>query len=216
LAGHRDSSLRIPSPVIVTISNEYGSGALAVAERAARALGYDYIDRQLPVVVAKRLHITPEAVEASEDSQRTLGELLVDGLERATPELAQAVGAEPLDEELVAAVAAAVCEYAAKGDCVIVGRGAFAILGARPDVLRVFMRAPREWRVAHVVETTDVSREIVEGEIERVDRARAAHIRQWYGLAFGDPQNYDLCIDTSRLNAAQSAASIVAAVQARA
>jgi cytidylate kinase len=202
--------------VIVTISNEYGSGALAVAERAARALGYAYVDRQLPVVVAKRLHITPEAVEASEDSQRTLGELLLDGLERATPELAQAVAAEPLDEELLAAVAAAVREYTSAGDCVIVGRGAFAILGDRPDVLRVFMHAPREWRVAHVVETTRVRPDVAEAEIERVDRARIAYIRQWYGLTFGDLQNYDLCIDTSRLNAAQSAASIVAAVQARA
>ena len=201
--------------MIVTISNEYGSGALAVAERAARALGYRFVDRQLPVVVAKRLRITPEEVEASEDSRRTLGERLVDSLERATPETAQASAAEPLDEELVAAVAAAVREYAAKGNCVIVGRGAFAILGARPDVLRVFMHAPREWRVAHVMETTHVPRDLAEGEIDRVDRARIAYIRQWYGLTFGDPQNYDLCIDSSRLDAAQSAASIVAAVQAR-
>jgi cytidylate kinase len=202
--------------VIVTISNQYGSGALAVAARAARALGYRFVDRQRPVVVGKRLHITPEAVEASEDSRRTLGERLVDSLERATPETAQASAAEPLDEELLAAVAAAVREYAAKGSCVIVGRGAFAILGARPDVLRVFMRAPREWRVAHVMETTHVPRDLAEGEIDRVDRARTAYIRQWYGLSFGDPQNYDLCIDTSRLDTAQSAASIVAAVQARA
>jgi cytidylate kinase len=121
-----------------------------------------------------------------------------------------------LDEELVAAVAAAVREYAAKGNCVIVGRGASAILGARPDVLRAFMHAPREWRVAHVMETTRVTRDLAEGESDRVDRARVAYIRQWYGLSFGDLQNYDLCIDTSRLDAAQSAASIVAAVQARA
>ena len=148
--------------MVVTISNQYGSGALAVSERAARALGYRYVDRQLPVVVAKRLHITPEAVEASEDSRRTLGERLVDSLERATPETAEASAAEPLDEELLAAVAAAVREYAAKGNCVIVGRGAFAILGARPDVLRVFMHAPREWRVAHVMETTHVPRDLAE------------------------------------------------------
>jgi cytidylate kinase len=178
-------------------------------------LGYDYIDRQLPVVVAKRLHITPEAVEASEDSQRTLGELLLDGQERATPELAQAA-TDPLDEELRAAVATAVREYSAKGDCIIVGRGAFAILGARPDVLRVFMHAPREWRVTLVMEREHETRDRAEGEIDRVDRARIAYVRQWYGLAFGDMQNYDLCIDTSRLNAAQSAASIVAAVHARA
>ena len=82
--------------------------------------------------------------------------------------------------------------------------------------LRVFMHAPREWRVAHVMESTHERRDLAEGEIDRVDRARVAYVRQWYGLTFGDARNYDLCIDTSRLDAAQSAASIVAAVQARA
>jgi CMP/dCMP kinase len=207
--------LRISSPVIVTVSNEYGSGALAIASRAAEMLGYRYVDRQLPVVVAKRLRITPEAVEASEDSQRSLGERLIDSLERATPELAEATATQPLDEELVRAVAQAVREAASAGHCVIVGRGAYAILGERPDVLRVFMHAPRDWRISHVVKTSNVSREIAEAELERVDRARIAYIRQWYGLTFGDMRNYDLCIDTSRLEAVQSCAAVVAAVRAR-
>jgi cytidylate kinase len=207
--------LRISSPVIVTVSNEYGSGALAIASRAAEMLGYRYVDRQLPVVVAKRLRITPEAVEASEDSQRSLGERLIDSLERATPELAEATATQPLDEELVRAVAQAVREAASAGHCVIVGRGAYAILGERPDVLRVFMHAPRDWRISHVTKTSNVSREIAEAELERVDRARIAYIRQWYGLTFGDMRNYDLCIDTSRLEAVQSCAAVVAAVRAR-
>lgn len=202
--------------MILTISNEYGSGALAIAALAADALGYDYVDQQLPVVVAKRLRITPEAVEASEDSRPTLGERLLNSLERATPELAQASAAQPLDEELLAAVQVAVGEYASRGDCVIVGRGAWAILGARPDVLRIFVHAPRDWRIARVVESTQARRDIAEAEVDRVDRARAAYIREWYGLTFGDPTNYDLCIDTSRLDAEQSAAAIVAAVRARA
>ena len=201
--------------MIVTVSNEYGSGALAIASRAAEMLGYRYVDRQLPVVVAKRLRITPEAVEASEDSQRSLGERLIDSLERATPELAEATATQPLDEELVRAVAQAVREAASAGHCVIVGRGAYAILGERPDVLRVFMHAPRDWRISHVVKTSNVSREIAEAELERVDRARIAYIRQWYGLTFGDMRNYDLCIDTSRLEAVQSCAAVVAAVRAR-
>jgi cytidylate kinase len=199
--------------VIVTISNEYGSGALAIAERVANELGYDYVDQQLPVVVAKRLRTTPEAVEASEDTIPSLGQRLLSGLELATPELAQATAAQPLDEELLSAVARAVREFASRGDCVIVGRGASAILGARPGVLRVFMHAPRDWRVAHVVATTHVRREVAEAELERVDRARVAYIRQWYGLTFGDVRNYDLCIDVSRFDAAQSVAAIVAGVR---
>jgi cytidylate kinase len=201
--------------VIVTISNEYGSGALEIAKRVADRLGYEYVDQQLPVVVAKRLRVTPEAVEANEDAAPTLGERFLTGLERATPELAEASAAEPFDEELLHAVQDAVREYASHGNVVIVGRGASAILGPRLDVLRVFIRAPREWRIARTEEAMHARREIAEAEVDRVDRARSAYIRDWYGLSFGDPQNYDLCLDVSRLGAAETAALIIAAVRER-
>ncbi len=200
--------------MIVTVSNEYGSGALAVAERVATLLGYEYVDRQLPVVVAKRLRISPEIVEASEDAERTLGERLLTSLELATPELAEST-AEQFDEELLRAVEEAVREYASHGNAVIVGRGAGAILGIRPDVLRVFVHAPREWRIARTVETMRVDRKVAESEIDRVDRARAAYIRESYGLTFGDPRNYDLSLDASRFDTSAAAALIVDAVRAR-
>lgn len=202
-------------PVVVTISNEYGSGALAVARRVAEGLGYEFVDRQLPVVVAKRLHIAPETVDANEDAGLTLGERLLSGLELATPELAESSTVAPLDEELIRAVRDAVRDYAAHGDVVILGRGAGVILGARADVLRVFMHAPREWRIAHLMETTRAGRKSVESEVDRIDRARVAYIRSWYGATFGDPRIYDLCLDASRFAAAQCAALIIDAVRAR-
>ncbi len=201
--------------MIVALSNEYGSGALEIAALVAGELGYEYVDQQLPVVVAKRLRVTPQAVEANEDAAPTLGERFLSGLERATPELAEASAAEPFDEELLRAVQEAVREYAAHGNVVIVGRGASAILGPRPDVLRVFAHAPREWRIARIVETARTRREIAEAEVDRVDKARSAYLRDWYSLTFGDPQNYDLCVDTSRLGVAECAALIVAATRAR-
>ena len=199
--------------MIVTVSNEYGCGALAIAAHAARELGYRYVDEQLPVVVAKRLRISRERVDATEDSTRSLGERMMESLERATPELAQASAALPLDDDLVGAVADAVNAYARRGNCVIIGRGAWAILRGRQDVLRVFMRAPREWRVAHIVEETQLSREAAAAEIERVDRARVAYIKEWYGLTFGDARNYDIALDTSRISPARCSAAIVAAVR---
>lgn len=200
--------------MVLTISNEYGSGALEIARRVADALGYEYVDQQLPVVVAKRLRVAPEAVEANEDAERTLGERFLSSLERATPELAVASAAEAFDEELLRAVQDAVREYASHGNVVIVGRGASAILGARSDVLRVFVHAPRQWRVERIAETTHTRREAAEAELDRIDRARSAHMREWYGQTFGDPRNYDLCIDASRLDAARATAILVVAVRA--
>ena len=197
-AGHGDSPLRISSPVIVTVSNEYGSGALAIAARAAESWDTTTSTEQLPVVVAKRLRISPEEVEASEDSPRSLGERLIDSLERATPELAEPRRHAAVRRGACCGPSPAVREYASAGRCVIVGRGASAILGERPDVLRVFMHAPRDWRIAHVVKTYDVSLEIAAGRGRRVDRMRAAYIHHWYGVDVRRSGNYDLCIDTSR------------------
>jgi CMP/dCMP kinase len=201
--------------VIVTVSNEYGCGALAIAQRVASELGYEYVDRQLPVVVAKRLSVSPEAVEASEDTGRTLGERWITSLERATPELAQASMVEDFDEEMLRAVQSAVREYASHGNVVLVGRGAAVILGERPDVLRVFMYAPRAWRVAHVEQSMGIDTKTAEAEIDRVDRARTAYLRDWYGVTFGDPHAHDLCIDTSRMSEQHSADLILTAVRAR-
>ncbi len=199
----------------MTVSNEYGSGALEVAKRVAGALDYEYVDQQLPVVVAKRLRVRPEAVEANEDATPTLGERFLSELERATPELAEASAVEPFDEELLRAVQEAVREYAARGNVVIVGRGASAILGPRSDVLRVFIHAPREWRIAHVAEAAAARLETAAAEVDRVDRARSAYMRDWYAATFGDPHNYDLCIDASRFGVAECAALVVAAIRAR-
>jgi CMP/dCMP kinase len=201
--------------VVVTISNEYGAGAIAIAHRVADDLGYRCIDRQLPVVIAKRFGISPEEVEANEDTARSFGERWLASLEQATPELAVSSSLPPFDEALLAAVQEAVREYAALGDAVIVGRGAGVILGRDPGVLRVFLHAPRAWRVEHVMAAFGTDRKAAEAEVDRIDRARAAYVTAWYGQRFGDPANYDICIDTSCFDEAQCADVIVRAVRIR-
>lgn len=201
--------------VIVTISNEYGTRALSIAKLAAVQLGYEFIDRQLPVVVAKRLRVTPEDVEAAEDSSRSIGEMLISGLEVATPEITPNLG-ETFDAECLREVQNAVREYAAHGNVVIAGRGASAILGRRADVLRVFMHAPRDWRVHSVMDLFGEDEKTAAAEVERIDKARRAYLRDWYSVDFGSPANYDLSIDTSTFGIEASAALIVEAVRARA
>ncbi len=202
--------------MIVTISNQYGSGAVAIAERTAAALGYVFVDRQLPVVVAKRLQITPAQAEAADETGKSLGARLLSSLELATPEVATHAFGESFDAAYVREVQEAVCEYAAHGDAVIVGRAAGAILGRRPDVLRVFMYAPRDWRIERIAEQTALDRKAAAAEIDRIDRARAAHLRDWYGVEIGSREIVDLAIDTATFGAEGSAHLIVGAVHERA
>jgi cytidylate kinase len=202
--------------MIVTISNEYGTGAVAIARDVAERLGYELVDEQLPVVVAKRLQTTPEDVEAAEDTSRSVGERILTGLEVATPEVAASVPGESFDKRLLREVQATVREYAAKGNVVIIGRASFAILGRRSDVLRVFLHAPRDWRVHHVMHGGGVDDRTATHEVDRIDKARRSYLADWYDLKWGAIGNYDLVIDVSSFGHDGSVALIEDAVARRA
>ena len=200
--------------MIVTISNEYGCGALAISQHAAQTLGYRFVDKELPVVVAKRLQTSPDAVDATEDTSRNLGERLISGLEAGTPELGLASKTPSFDQDVFKAVQEAVREFAEHGNVFIFGRGANAVLGRRDDVLRVFMHAPRDWRLHHIMESGRVDQKTAAAEIERIDKARRSYMAEYYDLDWGDPCYYDLSIDTARFGVVRAAALIVAAVKA--
>jgi cytidylate kinase len=199
--------------VIVTISNQYGCGAIAIAERAARELGYQFVDRQLPVVVAKRMRISREEAKAADETGRSLGARLLSGLELSTPEVSVTTFGDTFDEEYIREVQRAVRDYAGRGNVVIVGRAAGVILGRRPDVLRVFMHAPRDWRIEHIETELSLNTRSATTEVDRIDKARHAHLRDWYGVTFGDPDLNDLAIDTSTFGVEGSAGLIVDAVR---
>jgi cytidylate kinase len=200
--------------MLVTISNRYGCGAIAVAARIAQQLGYALVDEQLPVVVAKKLKTSTQAVESAVEGAKSISERVLRALESGTPELRPAPGPS-FDESVMREVQAAVRECAARGNAVIVGRGANAILGARQDVLRVFMHAPRDWRIEHVAQAYGIDRRTAATEVDRIDRARTEYMRTYFDMSWSDAQNYDLCIDTSVFGEGGSAALLVAAVRAR-
>ena len=198
--------------MIVTISNLYGCGAVAVAQRVAAALHYELIDSQLPVVVAKRMQITPVQAQAVDETGRSIGARLLSSLELATPEVVVSGFGETFDEEYVREVQEAVREFAARGDVVILGRGAGAILGRRSDVLRVFMYAPRDWRIERVAGEEGLEYKAAAAEVDRIDKARRAHLRDWYNVEIGSPAVADLAIDTATFGEERSAQLIVTAV----
>jgi len=200
--------------VIVTISNQYGCGARDIAERAAAELGYAVIDRELPVVVAKRMRISDAQAEAADETGRSLGSRLLTSLELATPEVAVTNFGQTFDDDYVREVQEAVREFAARGNVVIMGRAAGAILGRRDDLVRVYLYAPLDWRIDRAAERLGGDRKTAQSEVERVDRARRAHLRDWYRVEQGSPEIVDLAIDTSSFSAQTCAELIVTAVRA--
>jgi cytidylate kinase len=188
--------------MVVTISRAYGAEGKAVATRAASQLGYRILDDALPMIEGR----SPRFRE------RLLARLGAD-----IPELSVGLVApegDALTEASALEIERAVGEAAAVGNVVIVGRCGGLILGPRPGVVRVFVRAALEVRIARVRAALDCDAARARSEIARIDEARRTFAQDRYHVVWGDPRNYDLVIDTGRFGVSGSAAIVVAAVRA--
>lgn len=83
------------------------------------------------------------------------------------------------------------------GSCVIIGRAADYVLRDRKNVVKVYIHAPKDYRVKKVMEMYGDSEEEGRRSIERSDAARAAYYKNISGYRWGDVHQYDLCIDSS-------------------
>jgi CMP/dCMP kinase len=173
------------------------------------------VQDQIAAAVAARLQISEESVAEQLEAPPPLGERILSGLFGGSPEIGTAPPS-PVDigRSVRTEVEATIRQVADTGDAIIVGWIANMILGARPDVLRVFLHAPLEWRIARIMESFHLGAAAARREVERVDNDRRTFARTEYRLDYGDPHQYDLVLDTSRFGVDGTAAVIASALEA--
>ena len=86
---------------------------------------------------------------------------------------------------------------AENGSCVIVGRAADYVLRDHPDVIRIFIRAPKAYRIRKVMEMYGDTEAEAKKNITHSDAARSAYYRAITGMEWDRCEGYDLCIDSS-------------------
>ena len=104
--------------------------------------------------------------------------------------------ADPV-KRAIAAQEKAIRRIADAGSCVIIGRSADYVLQNYPDVVRIFIYAPKSYREKKVMEMYGDSPEAAKKSIARSDAARGAYYKSVSGKEWGDPHGYELCIDAS-------------------
>lgn len=99
-------------------------------------------------------------------------------------------------QQAVAAQDRIIRRIAENGSCVIVGRSADYVLRDHPDLFRVFVYAPKDFRIKRLGEVYGDDPETAEKNIRRSDGARAAYYRNISGRVWGERENYDLMISS--------------------
>lgn len=170
--------------VIVTIARQHGSQGKKIGELVAKRLGIPYYYKELTALAAKESGLDREYIKKvnSNDGKESSHELYL-----TTSPAKYAIEAQD----------AVLKQIAKQGSCVIVGRAADYVLRNNKQLLRVFIYAPKSYRVKNVMSMYNDDERTAEKNIDRADKNRAEYYSLISGQKWGDPENYDLCIDAS-------------------
>jgi cytidylate kinase len=202
---------------VVTVAREYGSGGGIIARAAAEKLRWNLLDRALIGAVARTAGVDAHTVQRYDEHVESWWHRFNRGGIRSAAIFAGIPphDAQCFDAETEAAFARQVMlKAAARGCCVIVGRGAQCVLQDREDVLHVFIYAPWAERVERVRARSESSQD-VEQLTRMTDHDRAVYIRTYYGCDWKDPHLYHMMI-SSQIGTEMAAWMIVNAVNGEA
>ncbi|MBI3863801.1 MAG: cytidylate kinase-like family protein [Planctomycetia bacterium] len=210
-AGHHDAAIhrsaseiaaRDSRPFAVAISRETGTRGPAVARAVAGRLGWQVYDHELLELVARELHVGVELLENVDEHHITW-----------LQECVEAFAAVPAvrEQKYVRRMIEVMLTLAARGRCVIVGRGSPFVLPPA-TTLRVRLSAPREDRITVIADELKLSRYDAARHVDRTDRERKQFVRLHFLHDPADPHHYDLSVNTSQFAVDDCASLIVDAL----
>jgi cytidylate kinase len=187
--------------VIVAISREHGTAGKYIGQLIAERLEIPFYYKEMTALAAQESGLADEFIsEINANSPAVMHEMYL-----ATEVVQQAIIAQ---EKIIRKIAD-------NGSCVIVGRAADYVLRDYEDVVRIFVHAPKPYRVQKVMEMYGDTEQEGKKSIAHSDAARATYYKNISGLDWGSVRQYELCVDSS-VGAETAANAIVEYVKGRA
>lgn len=169
--------------VIVTISREHGSAGKRIGQLLAEMLQVPCYYKEVTALAAQESGLAAEFISnLNKNSPDRLRELYL-----STKIVQQAVIAQ---DKIIRKIADS-------GSCVIVGRAADHVLREHKDVVRIFIHAPKDYRVKKIMEMYGDTEQEARKNLEHSDAARSNYYLSVTGLPWAHSNNYELSIDSS-------------------
>ncbi len=182
---------------VITISREFGTGARTIGQKLAAELGFAYYDRAIIQMAAEKSGLSPDFIEKNEEKANNnfLFNIATSAYIASGINLQYTV---PVNDRAFIAQSDVIREVSEKSDCVIVGRCANYVLNDHPNIMRVFVRAEKEDRIARCINEYGYDPKTAEAELSKIDKGRANYYKYYTGSSWKSMDNYDFCINTSK------------------
>lgn len=185
---------------VITIGREYGSGGLDIGRMLSEKLNVKCYDKELLSMAAKESGLCQE-IFANHDEKPTssfLYSLVMDTYSVSGYTSAPFLDM-PLNHKVFLAQFETIKNLAKKESCIIVGRCADYALSEHPNCINVFIHADMEFRINHIMETYDLSKDKAVDMIHKTDKKRASYYNYYSSKKWGDSRSYHLTLDSSQL-----------------
>lgn len=184
--------------IIITIAREHGTAGKQIGKIISEELGIPFYYKEVIALAAQECGFDKEFIsDINRNSPTIMKELYL-----STTVIQQAIIAQ---RQIIQKIAK-------NGSCVLVGRAADYVLRENEDVFRIFLYAPKQYKVKKVMEMYGDTETEAYKQVSRADAARAAYYKNISGQTWGEAHNYDLCVDCSR-GVEETASAILAYIK---
>ena len=184
---------------IVNIGCEYGSGGPDIGRMVAESLGIPFYDRDLVDQVVEKLGVDRDLVEKVKyEFDTTFG-----------PRYAN------LTNRVIYTQFEVIHKLAAKSSCVIIGRCSNYILKDRDDCLNIFVYAPDEFKVKHIMEQKGISQKEAQKLVKYNDGMLKSRYEYMTNSDMRDCRTRHMMIDSSILGLEKTAKYIMQLIDLR-
>lgn len=163
--------------LIISISRQHGTGGKEIARKVAERLGLKFYDKE----EIKKFAIKNSLIEDKyNDDDLYKFYLSLDA-----------------EKDSMIKQAETIRMIVSEKDCVMVGRCTDYILEDNPNLIKIFLYAPIEYRINNIKEMYKDSYNEAKKHINQSDKSRASYYEIIANRKWGDKENYDICLDCS-------------------
>lgn len=188
--------------MVITICREFGSGGKYIGEKLSQELNFKLYDKEILNKVSDESGIDLNVLEQVDEKQEqsfwyTFATSLYDSVDSIDP-LNQQI---PSNEKLFIEQSRVIENLADKEDCIIIGRCSNVILKNKQNVVNIFVYSSNlEFKIQRKLKYSEIkNRNEVEELIHKTDTEREKYYNYFTGKKWGDKEDYDLMIDTSKI-----------------
>jgi len=190
---------------VITISRQYASGGDEIAAKVSRKLGYALIDKEIISHVAGQVGLPQSELEKyDEKAENPIFRFLFRLFSSEKYITYIATGTHFRRDKLPEFITSTIVELYQRGNLVIIGRGAQAILKDKPRTIHIRIVCPFEVRCRKLMELEGISLDKVASKLKRIDKQREGFLRQCFNINPDDPSLYHLIINTAKVREDQA------------